>query len=80
MPVLMVASRRLSSIVLSAIQFLFLDLTCFIVENVLSHTYVFPNIKCIFSAKSFTLENLTLLPNFQKLFAVSNTVSIVHFY
>jgi len=28
----------------SAIRFLFLDLTCFIVENVLSHTYVFPNI------------------------------------
>jgi len=26
------------------------------VENVLSHSYVLPNIECIFSAKSFSLE------------------------
>jgi len=48
-----VASSTLSSSVLSAIWFLFLDLTCLIIENVLSHRYVFPNIKCILSAKSF---------------------------
>jgi len=76
----MVESRRLSSSALSAIHFPFLDLTCFIVENVLLHTYVFPNIECIFGAKSFILGNLILLINFQKLTAVSNTVSIVHFY
>ena len=61
------ASRRLSSSVSSVIRFLFLDLTSFIVENVLSHTYVFPNIECIFSAKSLSLANLSLLTNFQKL-------------
>jgi len=55
MPALVVASGKLSSSVLSAILFLFLDLTCFIIENVLSHTYVFLNIECIFSAKSFSL-------------------------
>jgi len=42
-----VASRRLSSDFSSAIRFLFSDLTYFIVENVLSHTYVLPNIKRI---------------------------------
>jgi len=43
-PELLVESRRLSSSVSSAIPFLFLDLTWSIVENILSHTYVFPNI------------------------------------
>jgi len=77
------ARRRLSSSVSSAIRFLFLDLTCFIVENVLSHTsytFVFPNIECMFSAKSFSLRNLCLLTNFQKLSAVSNAVRSVHSY
>jgi len=64
MPVLVVASQRLSFSVLPAIGFLFLDSTCFIVENVLSHTYVLPNIECIFSAKSFSLRNLSVLTNF----------------
>jgi len=51
-------SQRLSFIVSSAIRFLFLDLICFVVENVLLHTYVFPNIECIFRAKSFSLGNI----------------------
>jgi len=38
---------------------------------------VFPKVESIFSAKSFSLENLSLLTNFQKLFTVSNTVSII---
>jgi len=42
-----VASQRLSSSVSSAIQILFLDVTCFIVENVLSHTYVLPKIELV---------------------------------
>jgi len=51
------------------------------VENVLSHTYVLSNVECIFSAKFFSLENLSLLTNFQKLPTVySNVVNIVHFY
>jgi len=74
------ASRRLSSSVSPAIRFLFLDLTCFIADNVHSHTYVFSNIECIFSAKSFSLKNLSLLSNFENVSAVSNTVVIVHFY
>ena len=44
-PVLVAASRRLSSSVSSAIRFLFSNLTCFIVENILSHTYVFTHIE-----------------------------------
>jgi len=52
---------RRSSSVSSAIRFVFLDLTCFMVENVLSHTYVHPNIDFIFRAKSFCLRNLSLL-------------------
>jgi len=79
MLVLLVKSQRLSSSVSSASRFLFSDLTCFIVENALSHTHVFPNIECIFSAKSFSLGNLSLLTNFHKLSAVSNTVNIVRF-
>jgi len=45
---------------------------------VLSHAYVFPNTVCFFSVKSFSLGSLPLLTNFQKLFTVSNTISIVH--
>jgi len=41
---------------------------------------VFPNIECIFNAKSFSFKNLFLLTNLQKLSAVSNTVSIVQIY
>jgi len=43
MRMLLVASQKLLSSVLSAIRLLFLDLICFIVENVLSQTYVLPN-------------------------------------
>jgi len=46
----------------------------------LKKMYVFPNVECIFSAKSFGLGNLSLLTNFHKLSTVSNTVTIVHFY
>jgi len=45
-----------------------------------SHTYVFPNIERISSTKSLSLGNLSLLTNFQKLFTVSNTVSIAVAY
>jgi len=74
------ASRRLSFSVSSAIRFLFLDLTCFIVENMLSHTYVLRNIQCIFIAKSFSLRNPSSPTNFQKLSKVSYTVGIAHFH
>jgi len=37
------------------------------------HTHVFPN-REHFSVNSFSLRNLSLLNNFQKLSAVSNTV------
>jgi len=40
--ILVVASRGLWYGVSSAIRFLFLDITCFMVENVLLHTYVLP--------------------------------------
>jgi len=40
-----------------------------------THMYVF---ECIFSAKSFRLGNLSLLTDFQKLSAGSNTVSTAH--
>jgi len=63
MPILVVASRRLSSSVPPAIRILFLDLTCFIVENVFSRVCIS---KHIFIAKSFSLGNLSLLTNFQK--------------
>jgi len=63
-PMLVVASWRLSSSVPPAIRFLFLHFTCFIVENVFSHV---PISKHIFIAKSFSLGNLSLLTNFQKL-------------
>jgi len=46
-----------------------------------SHTcrllYVFPNVQRIFSANTFSLGNLFLLTNFEKLFTVSHTVTIV---
>jgi len=48
------ASRSLWSSFSSAIRFLFSDLTCFIVENVLSHKYVLPNINQIL------LQNLSV--------------------
>jgi len=64
---LVVASRRLVSTVLCALRFLFLDLACFMVEKVLSHTYALPNMAYTFSAKSFSLGILSLLTNFQKL-------------
>jgi len=80
-PVLVAASRRLSSSVSSAIRFLFSNLTCFIVENILSHTYVFTHIEWIFSVKSFSLENLSLLTYFWTFSTVSsNAVDIVHFH
>jgi len=41
---------------------------------------MFLNVECIFSAKWFSLGNLSLLTNFQKLCTVSITVTIVHFY
>jgi len=65
---------------LHSISVFTVDLTCFNVENVrtLTHVlYVLPNVQRIFSAKSFSLANLFLLTNFQKLFTVSNTVTIV---
>ena len=45
----------------------------------LKKVYVFSNVECIFSAKWFSLGNLSLLTNFQKLSTVSVTVTIVHF-
>ena len=49
----------------SAIRFLFSDVTCFIAEMYShTHTYVFPNIECIFSGEKFGLGNLPLLNNF----------------
>ena len=68
---IVVASRRQLSSVWFAIRLLSLDLTSCIVENVLSHTYVLPNIECMFSAKSFSLGNLSLLNNFQNLSWIS---------
>jgi len=49
---------------------------------VLSHMYVFSNVERISSAKSFSLGNLCLQANFQKLFvvSVSDTVTIAVAY
>ena len=83
LPVLVVARRGLSSSVSSAIEFLFLNLTCFVVENVLSHTYVlymFPNVEGIVSGKSFSLRNLSLLTNFHKLTTVPLTPLVLHMF
>ena len=66
-----VASYRQLSSVWFAIRFLFIDLTSYIVENVLSHTYVLQNIEWIFSVKFFSLGNLSLLTNFHNLSWVS---------
>jgi len=41
-------------------------------EDILLHTYVLTNIECIFSGKSFSLRNLSLLTNFQKLSTVQS--------
>jgi len=54
---LVVASWRLWSSVSDAITFLFLYLTCFVVENILSHTYVL-------TKSAFLLGNPSLLTNF----------------
>jgi len=52
------------SFVSYSIYALKLNLSCFIVvENVLSHMYVLPNVERIFSAKSFSFGNLSLLTN-----------------
>jgi len=62
---LVAPNRRLWPSILSTIRFLlFSDVTCFMVVDVLSHTYVLPNIECNFSAKSFSLGNLSLLTDF----------------
>ena len=53
----------------------FSDLTCFMVENVLLHTHLLPNIEYIFCAKSFSLGNLSLLTNFPKLYTVRSSDS-----
>jgi len=53
---LVVESRSLWSSASSVIRFLFVDLTCFVAENVFSHTYVLPNAERIVSAKFFSLE------------------------
>jgi len=53
---------------------MFLDLTCFVVENALSHKYdVFPNIRCIFSAKSFCLGNPSLLSSLRQMHSRQRT-------
>jgi len=44
----------------------------------LKKVYVFPNVESIASAKSFSLGNLSLLNNFQKLSTVSNAVTILY--
>jgi len=66
---------------LHSVSLFTVDLTCFNVENVRGLTqalYVFPNVqRKLFSVKSFSLGNLFLLTNFQKLFTVSNKLSIV---
>jgi len=70
---LVVASRRLSSSVSSAMRFMLLDCTCFIAENVHTLTHV---IRMCFQTskhrvkKSFSLGNLFLLTTFEKLSAV----------
>ena len=67
-PVLVVASRSCETMVqcfvchsISASRF---DLI--VVKDVRSHTYVFPNIECIFSAKSFSLANPSLLSSLRQ--------------
>ena len=62
---LVVASWRLSSSVSSAFRFLFLDLTFFMAVNIPSHRDMLPYIARIFSVKSFSFGNLSLLTNFK---------------
>jgi len=77
-PVLVAASRRMSCFVCYSISIFTVDLTCFIVQNVRIATYVCVSKRWAhFSAKSFSLGNLSLLTNVRKLFSASNTVSIV---
>jgi len=45
-----------------------------IVKDVLSHTYVFPNIECIFSAKSFSLGNPSLLSSLRQVLIVPDVL------
>jgi len=47
-------------------------------ENVLSHTYVLPNVDRIFSAKSFSLGNLSYLTNFWSSLQSRLTQLILH--
>ena len=65
-----VSCWKSETIVQCFVWFLFLYLICFLVEGVLSHMYALPNRECIFSEKSFSLGNLFLLNNFQKLSTV----------
>jgi len=51
--ILVVAGRSLSSIVSCALRFMLLNLACCMVENVLSHTHVLPNIEFMLSGKIF---------------------------
>jgi len=44
------------------------------IENVFSRTYVLPKIECIFSAKSCSLGNLSLLTYFQKLYSLQEWI------
>ena len=74
---LAVADRKPSSSVSCALWFLFLDLACFMVENALSHTFVRPNIACIFSVKSFSLGNISLLTNLQKVFRLASLTPLI---
>jgi len=58
---------------LHSISVFTVNLTCFNVENVRGLTHVlcvFPKVQLIFSAKSFSLGNIFLLTNFQKLFSL----------
>jgi len=55
---LVVANRRLSSSISYAIHFLFLNLTCFMLENVLSNM----DVLCMFFQKSsaFLVRNISV--------------------
>jgi len=71
------SDNTIQCFVCRSISVFVVDFTCFIVENVRSLLFhMFPNLERIFKAKCFSLGNLFLLINFQKLFAVSNTFSI----
>ena len=73
-------SRRLSTGVLSTMRLRFLDLTCSIVKKcTLTHVRVYKH-QAHFSCEIFQFEKPFFDNKFQKLSAVSNTVSIAHFY